>query len=115
MIEIKGESYTTTYNSETATITCQGSFRLRGAEYDGIMSLLNDVVAQEPKRITMNLQELKFLNSSGINMLSKFVINVRNKKVSQLTIQGSKQIPWQRKSLRNLPRLMPNLQLEFTE
>ena len=34
--------------------------------------------------ITINLQELEFLNSSGINMLSKFVIEVRNKNLSKI-------------------------------
>ncbi|CAC5343421.1 hypothetical protein PA905_04060 [Planktothrix agardhii CCAP 1459/11A] len=34
--------------------------------------------------ITINLQELEFLNSSGINMLSKFVIEVRNKKETKI-------------------------------
>jgi len=38
---------------------------------------------------------------------------VRQQKDIQIAIKGSKQIPWQRKSLKNLQRLMPSLQLEF--
>jgi hypothetical protein len=46
-------------------------------------------------------------------MLSKFIINVRNKKNIQMSVIGSKEISWQSKSLKNLQRLMPSLQLEI--
>jgi hypothetical protein len=74
---------------------------------------LNDLADSEPPKITLNLQKLEFLNSSGINVLSKFVIKVRQKGTMQMVVQGSKTIPWQGKSLKNLQRLMPSLQLEF--
>jgi hypothetical protein len=45
-------------------------------------------------------------------MLSKFVINVRKKGSSALTVKGSESYPWQNKSLKNLQRLMPNLELD---
>ncbi|MEL0588976.1 MAG: hypothetical protein U1O81_07445 [Planktothrix rubescens PR223] len=63
--------------------------------------------------ITINLQELEFLNSSGINMLSKFVIEVRNKKETKLKVLASKKISWQGKSLKNLTKLMPSLELNI--
>ncbi|NET54260.1 MAG: hypothetical protein F6K09_38340, partial [Merismopedia sp. SIO2A8] len=66
---------------------------------------------QQPKVITLDLKKLEFLNSSGISMLSKFVINVRKKNASQIQVKGSTSIPWQSKSLKNLKRLMPKLEL----
>jgi hypothetical protein len=114
-MEIKGENYRAVYNPATTTVTCQGSFRLRGQEeYGPIEKMLDDIVNNNPAAITLDLTELEFLNSSGINMLSKFVIKVRRNN-SQLIIQGSQRYPWQDKSLRNLKRLMPNLTLEFAE
>jgi hypothetical protein len=46
-------------------------------------------------------------------MLSKFIIEVRKKAGVQMAVQGSQGIAWQGKSLKNLQRLMPGLQLEL--
>jgi hypothetical protein len=113
-MEIKTEDYNIFYNSSTETIFCQGSLRLNGMEeYADILQLLYDVLEVEPNELTLDFQELKFLNSSGISMLSKFVIEARKKKNVGVTIIGSQNIPWQGKSLKNLQRLMPSLQLEL--
>lgn len=111
-MEIKTENYTIQYDASTQTIVCQGALRLGGVEnYAPIVELLDQVVAEHPSAITLNLQKLEFLNSSGINVLSKFVIKVRQQEEMQLMIRGSKDIPWQGKSLKNLQRLMPRLEL----
>ena len=82
-------------------------------EYAPIVQLLNDVADAQPEKITLDLKQLEFLNSSGINILSKFIIKVRQQKSIQISIQGSKEILWQEKSLKNLQRLMPSLELEL--
>ncbi|NEQ25207.1 MAG: hypothetical protein F6K28_40255 [Microcoleus sp. SIO2G3] len=113
-MEIKTEDYRICYDPDTKTVICQGSLRLSGTEeYAPIVKLLNNLADQEPQRITLDLRELEFLNSSGINVLSKFVIKVRQQGNIQMVLQGSKNIPWQGKSLKNLQRLMPSLQLEL--
>ena len=113
-MEVKGNNYHVIYNPTTATVILQGTLRLRGlAEYDPIIQLLNDVVGQKPETITLDLQQLRFLNSSGINILFRFVINVREQAASKLFVRGSSQIPWQQKSLINLQRLMAGAQLEL--
>ena len=113
-MEITGENYTISYESDTATVNFQGSLRLGGmAEYKPIVEILNHAIAQSPPTITLNLEELEFLNSSGISMLSKFIIGIRKKKTISIVIQGSKKIPWQGKSLKNLQRLMPQMKLKL--
>jgi len=113
-MEIKTKDYSIWYDPVTKAVNCQGSLRLIGMEeYAPIVQLLDKVIEQEPPRITLNLQNLQFLNSSGINVLSKFVLKVRQKGNMQMAIQGAKNIPWQGKSLKNLQRLMPNLQLDL--
>lgn len=113
-MEIKTKDYSVCYNQSTATVNCQGTLRLSGMEeYTPIIQLLHRVLEQQPPTVTLNLQDLQFLNSSGINVLSKFVIKVRQKKDVSMVVQGSKQIPWQGKSLKNFQRLMPNLELEW--
>ncbi|MDJ0599954.1 MAG: hypothetical protein QNJ37_14065 [Crocosphaera sp.] len=113
-MEIKTDDYCVTYHPETTTVTFKGSLRLSGSdEYRPIVELLDEASKDDPEIITLDLKELEFLNSSGISMLSKFVINVRKKKNSSITVKGSNSIPWQGKSLKNLQRLMPTLTLEL--
>lgn len=113
-MEIKTKDYSVCYNPTTWTINWQGSLRLSGNdEYAPILDLLEKVTDSQPPSITLNLRQLEFLNSSGISMLSKFVIKVRQKKNISVVVQGSQKIPWQGKSLKNLQRLMPTLKLEL--
>ncbi|MEG4106373.1 slr1659 superfamily regulator [Microcoleus sp. S13_C5] len=112
--EIKGEDYSILYDPESVTVTFHGELSLSGpAEYAPIVELLDEVANPGPPTITLNLKELEFVNSSGISMLSKFVISVRKKKTIQLFVLGSNDIPWQQKSLRNLEKLLPTLKLEL--
>ena len=113
-MEIKAENYAVWFEQESNTLTFTGTLRLSGMEeYEPIMQLLNDVAERSPTLITLNLQDLKFLNSSGINVLSKFVIKIRQLGNIQVVVRGSENTPWQAKSLRNLQRLMPGLSVEF--
>ena len=113
-MEIKSENYEVVYDEAADKISFCGSLRLNGsAEYASISQLLDRVARQEPEKIILDLQELKFLNSSGINILSRFVINVRKRQNIQMLVIGAAQNPWQGKSLKNLQRLMPSLQLEM--
>lgn len=113
-MEIKTDDYSVRYETATATLNFQGLLRLAGIpDYEPIIKLLDQVIEQEPPQINMNLQELKFLNSSGMSVLSRFVIGVRKKKTIQLVVKGSKDISWQEKSLNNWQRLMPGLNLEL--
>jgi hypothetical protein len=113
-MEIKNQDYSVIYDISNETITFEGSLRLNGLEdYSEIVQLLDNVVEQEPSKVTLNLQNLQFLNSSGISILSKFVINIRKQKNIQMIVLGSQAIPWQSKSLKNWQRLMPSLKLEL--
>ncbi|HAI69902.1 MAG TPA: hypothetical protein DCM38_10775 [Gammaproteobacteria bacterium] len=111
---IQTDDYHISYDNETTTISCKGALRLSGMdEYEPIVHLFNEVADMKLPLIYFDLKELKFLNSSGINVLSKFVIRVRQKKTVDMVLQGSNKIPWQGKSLKNLQRLMPTLTLEL--
>lgn len=112
--EIKGQDYSILYDPESVTVYFKGELSLGGpADYAPIVQLLDEVANPEPSTITLNLKKLEFLNSSGISMLSKFVIAVRKKKTIQLLVVGSNDVPWQQKSLKNLEKLLPTLKLEL--
>lgn len=112
-MEIKTDDYVIWHDPDAATVFFRGFLRLDGMEeYQPIMNLLLDTIARSPQ-LTLNLRELEFLNSSGISMLSMFIVKVRQAGNVKLILQGSDKILWQTKSLKNLQRLMPSLTLEF--
>jgi hypothetical protein len=112
-VQIKTDDYTIRYEPEVATVFFQGLLRLDGMEeYQPIMDVLLNAIEKSPT-FTINLRELEFLNSSGISMLSMFVVKARDTGRVDLVFQGSEKILWQTKSLKNLQRLMPKLKLEF--
>jgi hypothetical protein len=113
-MELKTENYSLSYDENSQTIVCEGVLRfIEMQDYEPIWCFLGEVIGKKPERLTLNLRGLKFLNSSGFNVLSKFVLKVRQETTIQLLIQGAKSIPWHKKSLTNLQRLMPALQIEL--
>lgn len=111
---IENEDYLIEYDAQTMIINCQGSLRLSGMEeYAPLVEFFQTISEQKSSQITLDLRQLRFLNSSGINVLSKFVIKIREIGESQMIIQGDQKIPWQQKSLKNLKRLMPSLELKL--
>lgn len=109
---IEGENYALEWDPATRTAALKGILRLNGlAEYAPIAKFLSDAVPAGS--MTLNLQGLNFLNSSGIAMLSKFIIEIRNRKTVDLSVVGSKDVAWQGKSLANLSKLMPVLRIDM--
>lgn len=111
--EIIDSNYAVNYDA--GTVTCKGYFRLRGAEeYAPIMNLLSQVAEQKLPEVTLDVSDLEFLNSSGINTLSKFVLQLRKSGDVKLTIMASDHYPWQKKSLRNFQKLLPGTDIQFS-
>ncbi|MEG3958949.1 slr1659 superfamily regulator [Microcoleus sp. herbarium2] len=112
--EVKGEDYIVQFDPDSVSVYFQGELSLAGpTEYAPITNLLHEVAESEPHTMTIDMRNLVFVNSSGISMLSKFVLSMRKKKGVQLVVLGSKDMPWQGKSLKNLEKLLPGLKLEM--
>ncbi len=112
--EIKGEDYLVYYEPDSVTVHFQGELSLGGPmEYAPIANLLDTVIAASPSKLVLDVTKLAFLNSSGISMISKFIIGLRKKPLLSVVVLGSTEIPWQGKSLKNLEKLLPGLTLEL--
>ena len=112
-MNIQHEDYQVTYDPETATITISGSFRLHTPDYNAILEQMKPAADEQPDMLTLDIRDLRFLNSSGINLFYYFVQYARKRQANSLVIKGSRQVPWQQKTLKNFEKLWAGLRLEI--
>jgi len=112
-MEIRTNDYRVWYEPSENTIFLKGIMRLnKQLESQPIIDYIIDI-ALKNRAISIDIQELKSLNCSGINMLSKVLILLRNKGDISVVMRGSNQISWQFNALNNLQSLMPKVLLEM--
>ena len=112
-MEVRDSAYRVWFDPSCSTVYFEGSLRLGTADYQPITRLLHDVLDQDPEYLTLHMLELSFLNSSGINTLYKFAIALRKQGRTQVTVRGTTAIPWQTKSLANLKKFLPTIEIEM--
>jgi len=112
-MEINQEGYSISFNDVKHEIICQGSLMLTGTEeYAPILELFKQASEQVESSLKLDICSLDFINSSGINTMTKFIIMVRNQNALKLTMVYTGKQAWQVKLASNLQRLMPSLELE---
>lgn len=115
MSTISGENYTVQYDAASHTVRFEGSLRLSGMEdYNPILDLLRNSAGQPGELMTLDMRDLEFLNSSGITMFSRYIIESRDQSHARVRVLGSESIPWHARSLKNLQRLNPSMTIELT-
>ena len=75
--------------------------------------MLKETLINPAAPIVLDLRELNFLNSSGITMLSRFVIEARDHAGIEIQMLASEAVPWHARTLKNLQRLMPSLSIRL--
>lgn len=93
-----------------------GSLRLNAApDYQPIADLLEATLAKADGQVTLDLCELKFLNSSGINLLYQFVLKFKKSPQLKLRVLGSNQNAWQPRSLGNMVKFLPTVTIAMQD
>lgn len=114
---VEGDGYFVEYNEGTEQVVFSGTIRLQTtAEYAPVMELLNEAhetAVSNNSPLTLDFRQLQFLNSSGINTISRFVIYARKQNSATLMVLGSADIYWQKKSLTNLQKLWSKVQIQI--
>lgn len=114
MKTIEQTDYRVILDQDRCLLTMSGILRLSGSiEYASINELLETLLECGERPVSIDIRALEFINSSGIAMLSKFMIGARNRSLARITILGTSGVSWQLKSLHNLQRLFPALELEI--
>ena len=116
--KIQTSDFTVYFEASEQTVVLMGSLRLNAApEYEPISQLmtqsLEKLVSNGKPTMVLDVRDLKFLNSSGINLLYQFVLKVRKQGGIGLKVLGSSSNAWQTKSLGNMTKFMPTLQLDI--
>jgi hypothetical protein len=113
-MEVRGTGFLVSHDPERAQVVCAGVLDLRGkAGYADIIHLLDQAVAAPGPLVTLDLQDLEFLNSSGITTLGGFIIKLRDRGEAKLKVLCSTRYTWQSRSMRGLQKLMPEMELAF--
>jgi hypothetical protein len=117
MEAIKNEAYSVTYDPASATVVFQGVLRVHSyTSYLPLERLLNDVVALKPPVITLDIHELTFINSSGIDVIYRFAYKASSQAHSDLIVRRlASGAPWQERLVRTIEVMAPNLQVELVE
>jgi len=115
--QIKGDDYVMGYDQDSNHVSFSGTIRLQSAEDYAPMTVLlqtaHDHAAGKQAVLTLDFGSLQFLNSSGINMISKFVIAARKENRIAMKVLGNKEIYWQQKSLMNLQKLWASVEIQI--
>ena len=115
MKNVTGESFEVRLEEDNATVYFKGALRLSGTEdYAPIFDMLKETLTNPVAPVVLDLRELDFLNSSGITMFSRFVIEARSRTGIDIQVLASDAVPWHARSLKNLQRLMPSLNVRLS-
>ena len=113
---LTGEDYSVQHDSTAQAVMFIGTIRLQTMDdYAPIRKLLDDAMdaAGTGATVLLDFRSLRFLNSSGINTISRFVIDARKQDNVMLKVLGNQEIYWQQKSLTNLQRLWPKVMIDI--
>ena len=66
-----------------------------------IKDYILDIYQKNGTDLNLDFSTMKFLNSSGINMLCKFFIEIRDAQMFSVTLIGKSGILWQQKTFEN--------------
>lgn len=116
MVIVTGDDYSVEFDAAKSTVSFIGTVRLpSGPEFDPIVNILQLAHSQcSGGMLRLDVRKLQFLNSSGINVISKFVIVARKADLVKLVAIGSRDVHWHQKSLQNLQRLWAGVAIEIT-
>ncbi len=114
---IRGEEFAVEYQRDGRVLSFRGTIRLQTSEdyapIVGIMQRAEAECAADAATLVMDFRQLEFLNSSGINAISKFVIAARKDNRIGLAVRGNREVYWQQKSLSNLQKLWAKVSISI--
>ena len=113
-MKVVGPTYTVSYDEPTVTVNFEGVLRLQNIEEgEPITRLLNELAATAPDVILLDFVQLQLMNSTGLNILIKFMLAMREQNTSKMMLRASEKHFWQRDLIRGLQKFVPGSELQW--
>lgn len=84
------------FDKEKSKIVFSGKMRLESGDYPRLEEFLYSCLEKTPK-LTICIQELVLLSSSGISLLTRFILKMKKQAKNSLKIIYQENIMWQQK------------------
>jgi hypothetical protein len=111
-MNITGDDYR--IGCENDIIHISGKLSLMLEDYADIEAFFENIVASKPMNLTLDIQNLKYLNSSGIKVLCvNLILEAADVDGLQLKILCSNRYTWQKETVPTFKDLMDNMVIEF--
>jgi hypothetical protein len=115
-MQLNGEDFSIVFDNNKNVVDFSGSIRLESMnEYQKIAQFLLDIHELSLPNLTLDFKKVEFLNSSGIAMLCKFILDVKKIDKMDILVIGNEKILWQKKSFSNLKLLWDKVDVKFLE
>lgn len=111
-MKIKTWEYELSYLEDESLLLCHGSFRFELTDIKPVADLVNAALQKSPNKLIVDMREVTVLNSAGINIFSRLAMDIRDKEGFYFLVKISPSIPWHKKLITNLIRLLPELSVE---
>jgi hypothetical protein len=112
-MRIHDRAYSIEFDPQTGSLTLAGRLTLMTRDYEPMRELLDHVLRLAPPRLDVDIQRLRLINSSGLNILSRFVLGLRARPAVEVVFHGSSEVVWQAKTLANMKCFLPSARLIF--
>lgn len=110
---VKGDKFEVTLDLASHVVAFRGSLRLINARgYAPVVALL-DQALDLGSPVVLDLRQLAYINSAGLQALVRFIVRVRDAQ-AVCTIQASRGVLWHSRSLPQFQHLLPSLAIEFS-
>ena len=109
---IKTEEYNINC-SDPNKVNIKGSMRLPSPlSYENLFEPIKNHIENATDQYVINIENLDYLNSSGLTALARILILGRSLK-KPIKILANNNIPWQKKSLLSLEKLWDKIEVKF--
>jgi len=111
-MKISGNDFRMSYENEVIRIS--GKLSLMLEDYSEIEAFFENIVASQPHKLTLDIRELEYLNSSGIKVLCvNLILEAAENNDLSMTICCSNRFTWQRETVPTFQALMDHLEIKF--
>ncbi len=105
-MQLQGDGFDVVFERAQNAVVFNGVMRLENMQdYDRIGKFLLDVNELELPQLVLDFRKVEFLNSAGIAMLCRFIMDAKKLNKKPVSVIGNENVLWQKKSFSNLKLL----------